>query len=117
MGDPFLVEEVGLLALRSAVDEEQKQGQDFHALLLDTFSKLLELLTLRHRLIDASVASAYLAGLVEASGKDLGNKGESLGLAVLSFDLCSVGQFGEMMTFRLSVHPSFLPFKPLCEPL
>lgn len=117
MGDPFLVEEVGLLALRSAVDEEQKQGQDFHALLLDTFSKLLELLTLRHRLIDASVASAYLAGLVEASGKDLGNKGESLGLAVLSFDLCSVGQFGEMMTFRLSVRPSFLPSKPLCEPL
>lgn len=64
MGDPFLVEEVGLLALRSAVDKGQKQGQDFHTLLLDTFSKLLELLTLRHRLIETSVESAYLAGLV-----------------------------------------------------
>ena len=61
MGDPFLVEEVGLLALRSATDEGQRQGQDFHALLLETFSKLLELLSLRHRLIEMTVGSASLA--------------------------------------------------------
>lgn len=61
MGDPFLVEEVGLLALRSAMDKEQRQGQDFHTVLLETFSKLLELLTLRHRLIEMNVESASLA--------------------------------------------------------
>ena len=61
MGDPFLVEEVGLLARRAAMDKGQRQGQDFHALLLETFSKLLELLTLRHRLIERTVESASLA--------------------------------------------------------
>lgn len=61
MGDPFLVEEVGLLALRSAMDTGQRQGQDFHTVLLETFSKLLELLTLRHRLIEMNVESASLA--------------------------------------------------------
>ncbi|KFO28653.1 hypothetical protein H920_09944 [Fukomys damarensis] len=61
MGDPFLVEEIGLLALKSVTDEGQKQGRDSHVLLLETFSKLLELLTLRHRLIEMSLESAHLA--------------------------------------------------------
>eukprot|EP00073_Rattus_norvegicus_P041726 XP_008771243.1 PREDICTED: transmembrane protein FLJ37396 isoform X3 [Rattus norvegicus] len=89
MGDPFLVEEVGLLALRSAVDEEQKQGQDFHALLLDTFSKLLELLTLRHRLIDASVASAYLAGLYKELALEMGFEESHLHLRPIPFEFAS----------------------------
>jgi hypothetical protein len=66
MGDPFLVEEIGLLALKSAADKEQKQGQVSQVLLLETFSKLLELLTLRHRLIEMSVESARLARSVGA---------------------------------------------------
>lgn len=64
MGDPFLVEEVGLLALRSVVDKGQEESQDLHAMLLETFSKLLEVLTLRHRLIEAHVESTHLAGSV-----------------------------------------------------
>ncbi|KAM9665221.1 LOW QUALITY PROTEIN: uncharacterized protein ACIGJ3_008931 [Trichechus inunguis] len=63
VGDPFLVVELGLLAFKSAADERQKQGQDSHVLLLETFSKLLELLTFRHRLIDTSLESAHLAQL------------------------------------------------------
>lgn len=61
MGDPFLVEEIGLLALKSAAAEGQIQGPDFHVLLLETFSKLLELVTLRHRLIEMSLESVHLA--------------------------------------------------------
>lgn len=88
------MEEVGLLALRSAVDKEQKQGQDFHALLLETFSNLLELLTLRHRLIEMNVESAHLARSVGtgASRKDLGTKYEIPGLTVTSLALCSLDQ-------------------------
>ncbi|XP_057617901.1 uncharacterized protein LOC130869617 [Chionomys nivalis] len=72
MGDPFLVEEVGLLALRSAMDKGQRQGQDFHALLLEMFSKLLELLTLRHRLIEMTVESASLARLYKELAQEMG---------------------------------------------
>lgn len=61
MGDPFLVEEIGLLALKSAAAKDQNQGRDARALLLETFSKLLELVTLRHRLIEMSLESAHLA--------------------------------------------------------
>lgn len=61
MGDPFLMEEIGLLALKSAADEGQNQSQDSHMLLLETFSKLLELMTLRHRLIEMSLESVHLA--------------------------------------------------------
>ncbi|KAB0401167.1 hypothetical protein E2I00_011377 [Balaenoptera physalus] len=61
MGDPFLVGEVGLLAFKSAADEGQNKGQDSHMLLLQMFSKLLELLTLRHRLIEMSLESVQLA--------------------------------------------------------
>ncbi|XP_052607475.1 LOW QUALITY PROTEIN: uncharacterized protein LOC128118689 [Peromyscus californicus insignis] len=89
MGDPFLVEEVGLRALRSASDEGQKQGQDFHALLLETFSKLLELLTLRHRLIEMSVESAYLARLYKESAREMGFEEFHLYLRPVPFQFAS----------------------------
>ncbi|XP_040584075.1 uncharacterized protein LOC101831404 isoform X2 [Mesocricetus auratus] len=89
MGDPFLVEEVGLLALRSAVDKEQKQGQDFHALLLETFSNLLELLTLRHRLIEMNVESAHLARLYKELAREMGFEEFHLYLRPVPFELAS----------------------------
>lgn len=110
MGDPFLVEEVGLRALRSAADEGQKQGRDFHALLLETFLKLLELLTLRHRLIEMSVESAYLARSVGtgASWKDLGTKYESPGLTVSNPALCSLEQLSRNVLLLSSRPPMSL---------
>ncbi|XP_051020197.1 uncharacterized protein LOC127205081 [Acomys russatus] len=89
MGDPFLVEEVGLLALRSAVDKGQEQGQDFHTLLLETFSKLLELLTLRHRLLEANVASAYLARLYKELAQEMGFEESHLYLRPVHFEFAS----------------------------
>nr|XP_034379600.1 LOW QUALITY PROTEIN: uncharacterized protein LOC117724113 [Arvicanthis niloticus] len=84
MGDPFLVEEVGLLALRSAVDKEQKQ-----TLLLDTFSRLLELLTLRHRLIEMSMESAHLAGLYKELAREMGFEESHLHLRPVHFEFAS----------------------------
>ncbi|EGV98845.1 Transmembrane protein FLJ37396 [Cricetulus griseus] len=89
MGDPFLVEEVGLLALRSAVDKEQKQGQDFHALLLETFSNLLELLTLRHRLIEMNVESAHLARLYKELAQEMGFEEFHLYMRPVPFEFVS----------------------------
>lgn len=61
MGNPLLVEEIGLLALKSAAAKGQNQGRGARVLLLETFSKLLELVTLHHRLIEMSLESAHLA--------------------------------------------------------
>ncbi|KAM5326228.1 LOW QUALITY PROTEIN: uncharacterized protein AAES06_013429 [Glossophaga mutica] len=68
MRDPFLVGERGLLALRSTAAKRQNQGQDSHVLLLETFSKLLGLVTLRRQLTEMSLASAHLAWSVGDCG-------------------------------------------------
>ncbi|XP_051031282.1 uncharacterized protein LOC127215027 [Phodopus roborovskii] len=89
MGDPFLVEEVGLLALRSAVDKDHKQGQNLHTLLLETFSKLLELLTLRHRLIEVNVEGAHLARLYKELAQEMGFEEFHLYLRPVPFEFAS----------------------------
>nr|XP_025715055.1 LOW QUALITY PROTEIN: uncharacterized protein LOC112813981 [Callorhinus ursinus] len=73
MGDPFLLEEIGLLALKSAADKGQNQSQeDSPVLLLETFSKLLELVTLRHPLIEMSLESVHLARLYKELAWEMG---------------------------------------------
>ncbi|XP_044531340.1 uncharacterized protein LOC123246558 [Gracilinanus agilis] len=72
MGDPFLVVETGRLVLDSAIGEGKKQSKDSQAFLLETFSRLLELLTLRHRLIEISVESAHLAWLYKIFAQEMG---------------------------------------------
>ncbi|XP_037698208.1 uncharacterized protein LOC119539130 isoform X3 [Choloepus didactylus] len=89
MGDPFLVLEIGMLALKSAVDEEQKRGQNSHGLLLETFSKLLELLTLRHRLIEMSLESAHLARLYKELALQMGFEEFHLYLRPVHFEFAS----------------------------
>ncbi|XP_047413840.1 uncharacterized protein LOC124988397 isoform X2 [Sciurus carolinensis] len=89
MGDPFLVEETGLLALKSAAEEGQKQGQHPHMLLLETFSKLLELLTLRHRLIAMSLESAHLARLYKELAQEMGFEEFHLYLRPVHFEFAS----------------------------
>nr|XP_031311988.1 uncharacterized protein LOC105097150 isoform X4 [Camelus dromedarius] len=89
MGDPFLVGEIGLLALKSAADEGQNQGQDSHMLLLETFSKLLELLTLRHRLVEMSLESAHLARLYKELACEVGFEEFHLYLRPVHFEFAS----------------------------
>ncbi|XP_025237724.1 uncharacterized protein LOC112622375 [Theropithecus gelada] len=89
MGDPFLVGEIGLLAFKSAADEGRKQGQDSHVLLLEMFSKLLELLTLRHRLIEMSLESAHLARLYKELAWEMGFEEFHLYLRPVHFEFAS----------------------------
>ncbi|XP_060040805.1 uncharacterized protein CCDC162, partial [Erinaceus europaeus] len=89
MGDPFLVMEIGLLALKSATDQGQSQDQDAHGLLLETFSKLLELLTIRHRLIDMSLESVHLARLYKELAREMGFGECHLYLRPVHFDFAS----------------------------
>ncbi|KAM6185181.1 uncharacterized protein ACDL77_013984 [Rhynchocyon petersi] len=89
MGDPFLVVDVGLLAFKSAAGEGQKHDQDFHRLLLETFSRLLELLTLRHRLIEMSLESAHLARLYKEFAWEMGFEEFHLHLRPVHFEFAS----------------------------
>ncbi|KAM9676053.1 uncharacterized protein ACBT57_004703 [Dama dama] len=89
MGDPFLVGETGLLALKSAADQGQNQGQDSQMLLLEMFSKLLELLTLRHRLIEMSLESAHLARLYKDLACEMGFEEFHLYLRPVHFESAS----------------------------
>ncbi|KAF4025160.1 hypothetical protein G4228_017042 [Cervus hanglu yarkandensis] len=89
MGDPFLVGETGLLALKSAADQGQNQGQDSQMLLLEMFSKLLELLTLRHRLIEMSLESVHLARLYKDLACEMGFEEFHLYLRPVHFESAS----------------------------
>lgn len=55
--------DVGLTVLRSAEDSEIRSERDRQLLGVETFSKLLELVTIRHRLLEATVESEHLAQL------------------------------------------------------
>lgn len=61
--DPVLVEQVGLALVRSAEEKHTKKGEEkqFHA--VETFSRLLELITIRHRLLESASETAHLAQL------------------------------------------------------
>ncbi|XFG03559.1 hypothetical protein AB1E19_007183 [Capra hircus] len=89
MGDPFLVGETGLHALKSAADQGQNQSQDSQMLLLEMFSKLLELLTLRHRLIEMSLESVHLARLYKDLACEMGFEEFHLYLRPVHFESAS----------------------------
>nr|XP_044613213.1 uncharacterized protein LOC106829732 isoform X1 [Equus asinus] len=89
MGDPFLVGEISQLALKSAADEGHNRGQDSQVLLLETFSKLLELLTLRHRLIEMSLESVHLARLYKELACEMGFEEFHLYLRPVHFEFAS----------------------------
>nr|XP_008261576.2 uncharacterized protein LOC100346633 [Oryctolagus cuniculus] len=89
MGDPFLVEEIGLLALQPAAAAGQERGLGPPVLPLDTFARLLELLTLRHRLIEASLQSAHLARLYKELAQEMGFEEFHLHLRPVPFEFAS----------------------------
>uniref|UniRef100_A0A4X2KWR7 Coiled-coil domain containing 162 n=2 Tax=Vombatus ursinus TaxID=29139 RepID=A0A4X2KWR7_VOMUR len=89
MGDPFLVVEIGMLVLKSAAGEGKKQSKDSQAFLLETFSRLLELSTLRYRLIEMSVESAHLAWLYKIFTQEMGFDEFHLYLRPVYFEFAS----------------------------
>ncbi|KAL7380391.1 hypothetical protein ABVT39_017041 [Epinephelus coioides] len=61
--DPILVQKVGLSLLRSAGEQDVTQGREKQSYAVETFSKLLELVTIRHRLLESTSETAHLAQL------------------------------------------------------
>lgn len=61
--DPILVQKVGMLFIRSAEETETMQGRERQLRGVETFTKLLELVTIRHRLLESASETAHLAQL------------------------------------------------------
>lgn len=61
--DPTLVQDVGLSLVRSAEEQDMRQGREKQLHAVETLSKLLELVTVRHRLLESASETAHLAQL------------------------------------------------------
>ncbi|KAI4884589.1 hypothetical protein NFI96_034543 [Prochilodus magdalenae] len=70
--DPVLVREVGLSVLRSAEERERKQGREKQIFAVETFSKLLELVTLRHRILESASETEHLSQLYQSLTQEMG---------------------------------------------
>ncbi|XP_061479532.1 uncharacterized protein LOC133383234 isoform X2 [Rhineura floridana] len=70
--DPSFVREIAMSALKSVAEEEQKRSKEKQAFILNIFARLLELLTLRHRLIEAAIESAQLGRLYKEFAGEMG---------------------------------------------
>ncbi|XP_073193092.1 uncharacterized protein [Lepidochelys kempii] len=87
--DPLLVRDIAMLALESGAHEEKKQGREKQAFILDIFSRLLELITLRHRLIETALESAQLARMYKAFAGEMGFDEFHLYLRPVHFEFAS----------------------------
>lgn len=61
--DPILVQKVGLSIVRSAEERDMIQGREKQLYAVETFTRLLELVTIRHRLLESASETAQLAQL------------------------------------------------------
>ncbi|XP_051725343.1 uncharacterized protein si:ch73-242m19.1 isoform X1 [Ctenopharyngodon idella] len=72
MEDPVLVRELGMSVVRSAEEQERKQGKDRQLFMLKMFCTLLELVTLRHRIIESASETEHLSQLYKSLARVMG---------------------------------------------
>ncbi|KAA8581911.1 coiled-coil domain-containing protein 162 [Etheostoma spectabile] len=87
--DPILVKKVGLLLVRSAEEKDVTQGKEKQLYGVETFSKLLELVTLRHRLLESASETAHLAQLYRNVASELGFDEFHLYLRPVQFEVAA----------------------------
>lgn len=66
-----MVQRVGMLFIRSAEETETMQGRERQLHAVETFTKLLELVTIRHRLLESASETAHLAQLRKDAAEPL----------------------------------------------
>ncbi|TDG99230.1 hypothetical protein EPR50_G00207510 [Perca flavescens] len=87
--DPILVQKVGLLLVRSAEEKDMTQGKEKQLYGVETFSKLLELVTIRHRLLESASETAHLAQLYRNVASELGFDEFHLYLRLVQFEVAA----------------------------
>ncbi|XP_074547863.1 uncharacterized protein LOC141806315 isoform X3 [Halichoeres trimaculatus] len=84
---PILVQNFGLSLVRSAEEREMMQGREKQVYAVDTFSRLLELVTIRHRLLESASETAHLAQLYRNVASELGFDDFHLYLRPVQFEV------------------------------
>ncbi|KAF1556823.1 hypothetical protein FQV19_0001839, partial [Eudyptula minor] len=90
--DPVLVQEIALSLLEVGADEEKKTDSEKQLFILDSFSTMLELATLRHRLIEVATESTRLARFYKAFAIEAGFGEFRLYLRLTHFEYASHGE-------------------------
>ncbi|XP_068087375.1 coiled-coil domain-containing protein 162-like isoform X2 [Hyperolius riggenbachi] len=86
--DPVMVRDICMVVLNSA-DEDKKHGRAKQVFILETFSKMLELITLRHRIIEASLETALLSRTYVYFAEEMGFHEFHLYLRPIQFEFAS----------------------------
>ncbi|KAA0710836.1 Coiled-coil domain-containing protein 162 [Triplophysa tibetana] len=70
--DPVMVRELGLSALRSAEEHQRTQGKEKHLFMVKTFCTLLELVTVRQRIIESAAETELVSRLYKCLAAAMG---------------------------------------------
>ncbi|XP_041043277.1 uncharacterized protein LOC121277708 [Carcharodon carcharias] len=70
--DPLFVRDIGFSFMEDSEEVENRPGAEKQAFMLHSFSRLLEIITLRHRLIEAASETALLARLYKSAAAQMG---------------------------------------------
>ncbi|XP_069812847.1 uncharacterized protein [Dendropsophus ebraccatus] len=92
--DPVMVRHICVSALNSA-DEDKKHGRGKQIHILDTFSKMLELITLRYRIIETSFETALLSRTYIRFAEEMGFNQFHLYIRPVQFEFASHKSQGE----------------------
>ncbi|XP_025756859.1 uncharacterized protein si:ch73-242m19.1 isoform X3 [Oreochromis niloticus] len=84
--DPILVQKLGLSLVKAAEERDMKQGPDKQLCAVETLSMLLELMSIRHRLLESASETAHLAQLYRNVALELGFEEFHLYLRPLQFE-------------------------------
>ncbi|XP_067099474.1 uncharacterized protein si:ch73-242m19.1 [Osmerus mordax] len=119
--DPALVRGLGSSLLRAAEEKDVLQGKEkqFHA--VEILSKLLELVTLRHRLMESVSETEHLAQLYKKLAVELGFDGFHLFIRPVQFEFAVQRDRAEQrplfLTSLLQDSTSLDRYTPSCLPL
>ncbi|XP_069582750.1 uncharacterized protein [Ranitomeya imitator] len=86
--DPVMVRDICMSALNSA-DEDKKHGRGKQIHIQDTFSKMLQLITLRYRIIEASLETAFLSRTYTQFAEEMGFNQFHLFIRPVQFEFAS----------------------------
>ncbi|XP_031757880.1 uncharacterized protein LOC100496491 isoform X2 [Xenopus tropicalis] len=86
--DPLVVKDICLSALDLA-DEDKKHGRSKQNFILETFAKVLELVTIRHRLIETSAETVQLSRAYTMFAEEMGFSESHLYLRPVHFEFAS----------------------------
>ncbi|XP_067841118.1 uncharacterized protein si:ch73-242m19.1 [Heptranchias perlo] len=87
--DPLFVRDIGVSFIEVAEEDENRLGAEKQAFMLHTFSRLLEIITLRHRLIEVASETALLARLYKSVAVQMGFDEFHLYLRPIQFEFAA----------------------------